>query len=113
MENISESLERSVDEVVLIIHSVLAEIVYRATNSKSHSFKSNKACYQCGSHVRKESHFAPKALSDNFGGAASKFVSPENVILTIRVNLLQLTLKSFRSFFIYFLPYCKFVILVK
>ena len=108
MENISESLERSVDEVVLIIHSVLAEIVYRATNSKSHSFKSNKACYPCGSHVRKESHFAPKALSDNFGGAA-----PENVILTIRVNLLQLTLKSFRSFFIYFLPYCKFVILVK
>ena len=105
MENISESLERSVDEVVLMIHSVLAEIVYRATNSKSHSFKSNKACYQCGSHVRKESHFAPKA--------ASKFVSPENVILTIRVNLLQLTLKSFRSFFIYFLPYCKFIILVK
>ena len=102
MENISESLERSVDEVVLMIHSVLAEIVYRATNSKSHSFKSNKACYPCGSHVRKESHFA-----------ASKFVSPENVILTIRVNLLQLTLKSFRSFFIYFLPYCKFVILVK
>ena len=62
MENISASLERSVDEVVLMIHSVLAGIVHRATDSKLHSFKSNRASYPCGSHVQKESYFSPKAL---------------------------------------------------
>ena len=62
MENISASLERSLDEVVLMIHSVLAGIVHRATDSKLHSFKSNRASYPCGSHVQKESYFSPKAL---------------------------------------------------
>ena len=60
MENISASLERSVDEVVLMIHSVLAGILDRATDSKLHSFKSNRVSYPC--HVQKESYFSPKAL---------------------------------------------------
>lgn len=99
--------------MVLMIHSVLAEIVYRAAASKLHSFKSYRLSYPCGSHVQKECYFATKALSDSCVDAASTFVSPESVSFTIRVNLFQLTLKHFRSFSVYFLPYCEFITLVK